>query len=103
IAENAASAAIVTLGFTVGTWALEYVAAYRGGFLQQLASFTPTAALRNFEQGLLRLSTILALLTITIAGFALATIWLHTGRTWRYRFAGSAMVLIAASLLLFAA
>src|SRR5262249_42195574 len=85
IAENAASAAIVTLGFTVGTWALEYVAAYRGGFLQQLAAYTPTAALRVFEQGLLRLSTVTALLLISLTGFALATTWLHPGRGWRFR------------------
>jgi len=103
IAENAASAAIVTLGITVGTWALEYVAAYRGGFLQQLASYTPTAALRNFEQGLLRTTTMIAMLVISVAGFALATIWLHTGRTWRYRAAGTALVLLAASLFLLGA
>ncbi len=49
---GAASAAIVTLAFTVGTWALDFIAAGRGGFVQQLASYTPTAALRSFEQGL---------------------------------------------------
>jgi ABC-2 type transport system permease protein len=49
LAENAASAAIVTLGFTVGTWALDFIAAGRGGFLQQLAAYTPTATLRFFE------------------------------------------------------
>jgi hypothetical protein len=103
IAENAASAAIVTLGFTVGTWALEYVAAYRGGFLQQLASYTPTAALRNFEQGLLRMTTVIAMLVISLAGFALATLWLHTGRTWRYRVAGTALVLLGAGLFLLGA
>ncbi|HEY6046959.1 MAG TPA: hypothetical protein VIU65_10175, partial [Pyrinomonadaceae bacterium] len=103
IAENAASAAIVTLGITVGTWALEYVAAYRGGFLQQLASYTPTAALRDFEQGLLRTTTVIAMLVISVAGFALATIWLHTGRTWRYRLAGTAMVLLAAGFFLLGA
>jgi hypothetical protein len=103
IAENAASAAIVTLGFTVGTWALEYVAAYRGGFLQQLASYTPTAALRNFEQGLLRATTVIAMLVISLAGFALAAIWLHTGRTWLYRAAGTALLLLTASLFLLGA
>src|ERR1044072_3061849 len=103
IAENAASAAIVTLGITVGTWALEYVAAYRGGFLQQLASYTPTAALRNFEQGLLRMTTVIAMLVISLGGFALATIWLHTGRTWRYRAVGTMLVLLAASLFLLGA
>jgi hypothetical protein len=35
LAESAASAAIITLAFTVGTWALDFVAAGRGGFVQQ--------------------------------------------------------------------
>jgi ABC-type transport system involved in multi-copper enzyme maturation, permease component len=85
LAENASSAAIVTLSFTVGTWALDFVAAGRGGFLQQLASFTPTAALRSFEQGLLRLSTVAVMLALIIGGFALAAIWLHTGRSIQSR------------------
>ena len=29
------------------------------------------------------------MLAISIAGFALATIWLHTGRTWRFRLIGT--------------
>jgi hypothetical protein len=89
LAENAASAAIVTLGFTVGTWALDFVAAGRGGFLQQLAAYTPTATLRFFEHGLLRLNILVAMLAISVAGFALAGIWLHTGRTWRFRLLGT--------------
>ena len=89
LAENAASAAIVTLGFTIGTWALDFIAAGRGGFLQQLAAYTPTATLRFFEHGLLRLNIVVAMLAISVAGFALATIWLHTGRTWRIRLLGT--------------
>ena len=85
LAENAASAAIVTLGFTVGTWVLDFIAAGRGGFLQQLAAYTPTATLRFFEHGLLRLNVFVAMLAISAAGFTLAGIWLHTGRTWRFR------------------
>jgi ABC-type transport system involved in multi-copper enzyme maturation permease subunit len=85
LAENASSAAIVTLSFTVGTWALDFVAAGRGGFLQQLASFTPTAALRSFEQGLLRFNTVAVMLALIIGGFALAAIWLHTGRSIQSR------------------
>jgi ABC-2 type transport system permease protein len=85
LAESAASAAIVTLGITVGAWALDFIAAGRGGWLQQLASYTPTAALRSFEQGLLRLSTTAVMLALVFAGFALAAVWLNTGRTLRYR------------------
>ena len=101
LAENAASAAIVTLGFTVGTWALDFIAAGRGGFLQQLAAYTPTATLRFFEQGLLRLNLFIAMLAISVAGFALATIWLHTGRSWRFRLLGTAsLVLVLAFVIL---
>jgi ABC-2 type transport system permease protein len=85
LAESAASAAIITLGFTVGTWALDFIAAGRGGFLQQLANYTPTAALRSFEQGLLRLNTVSVLVALSIGGFALAAIWLQTGRKMRVR------------------
>jgi ABC-type transport system involved in multi-copper enzyme maturation permease subunit len=81
LTESAASAAIVTLGFTLGTWALEFVASGQGGLLQQIAAYTPTAALRYFEQGLLRLSTVIVMLAITVSGFAVAAVWLHTGRS----------------------
>jgi ABC-type transport system involved in multi-copper enzyme maturation permease subunit len=103
LAESAASAAIVTLGITVGSWALEFVAAYRGGFLQQLAAYTPTAALRSFEQGLLRVSTATAMLAIGVVGFALAAIWLHTGRTWRFRLTGTVATGLVLAFLMFGA
>ena len=85
LADGAASAAIVTLAFTVGTWALDFVAAGRGGFVQQLASYTPTAALRSFEQGLLRFSVLAVMLLVSIAAFVLAGIWLNIGRTIKFR------------------
>ena len=83
IAETAASAAIVTLGFTVGTWALDFVAAGRGGLIQQLATYTPTSSLRTFEHGLLRLNIVAVILLVSVAGFVLAAIWIHPGRTRR--------------------
>jgi ABC-type transport system involved in multi-copper enzyme maturation permease subunit len=83
LAESAASAAIVTLGLTVGSWALDFIAAGRGGWFQRLASYTPTAALRSFEQGLLPLGTTLVMLGIIFCSFAVAAIWLYTGRTLR--------------------
>ena len=92
LTEGAASAAIVTLGFTVGSWALDFVAAGRGGWLQQLANYTPTAALRSFEQGLLTLSTTLVMLGIIVSCFAIAAIWLHTGRRLHQRLLATASV-----------
>jgi ABC-type transport system involved in multi-copper enzyme maturation permease subunit len=95
LAESAASAAIVTLGLTVGTWALDFIAAGRGGLLQQLANYTPTAALRFFEQGMLHAGTVAVMLAIGIAGFALAGLWLSAGRTLRYRSLATAVIAVA--------
>lgn len=99
LAESAASAAIVTLAFTLGTWALDFIAAGRGGWLQELARYTPTAALRVFEQGLLRSSTVVVIAGLSLCGFALAAIWLRAGRGWLYRtVATSAVVLTFAAV-----
>ena len=94
VAESAASAAIITLAFTVGTWALDFVAAGRGGFVQQLASYTPTAALRSFEQGLLRWNAVVVFVLLSCAAFGVAVIWLNTGRTIRSRLLSTLVLLI---------
>jgi len=96
LAESAASAAIVTLGFTVGTWALDFIAAGRGGWLQEVAVYTPVAALRVFEQGMLRLSTVIVVAAVGLSGFAMATVWLHTGRSLRYRLFATAIIVTVA-------
>lgn len=103
VTESAASAAIVTLAFTVGTWALDFIAAGRGGLVQQLASYTPTAALRSFEQGLLRLNVLLVMLLLSCAAVGVAAIWLDTGRALRSRFLRSALLLLVAAGLIWGA
>ncbi|HEX8090791.1 MAG TPA: ABC transporter permease subunit [Blastocatellia bacterium] len=99
IAESAASAAIATLGFTLGTWALDFVAAGRGGWLQEVAAYTPAAALRVFEQGQLRLGTVVVIAALGFGGFVLAAVWLHTGRGWRYRLFATVVVAFALAAL----
>jgi ABC-2 type transport system permease protein len=94
LAESAASAAIITLAFTVGTWALDFVAAGRGGFVQQLASYTPTAALRSFEQGLLRWNAVVVFVLLSCAAFGVAVIWLNTGRTIRSHLVRTLLLLV---------
>jgi ABC-2 type transport system permease protein len=96
--SGAANAAIVVLAFTIGTWALDFIAAGRGGLLQTLASFTPTATLRGFERGLLRVDVVLVMLILSIFGFALAANWLHLGRSIKARTAGTAVLSILATL-----
>ncbi len=100
IAKSSASAAIATLGFTVGTWALDFIAAGRGGVLQKLAAYTPTAALRSFEQGQLGISTVMVSLILGIGGFAIAGVWLPGRYDWRAHVIRSAAAGIAIALAL---
>jgi len=94
LTESAASASIVTLAFTVGTWALDFIAAGRGGVVQQLATYTPTAALRSFEHGLLRLNVLLVTLLLSCAAIGVAAIWLDTGRAFKSRLWRSSLLLL---------
>jgi ABC-2 type transport system permease protein len=98
LAESAASAAIVTLGFSLGTWALDFIAAGRGGWMQTIAAYTPNAALRVFEQGQLRLSTVVVVMALALTGFAIACVWLHSGRSLQKRLLGTVVVLLVATV-----
>src|SRR5262249_3938434 len=80
LTESASSAAIIALGFTLGSWAIDFVAAARGGFLQEVAAYTPAAALRVFEHGMLSLRVVVVVLILSLSGLWLAAIWLDTGR-----------------------
>ena len=103
LAENAASAAIVSLSLTLGTWALDYIATGRGGWWADIAAYTPVAALRFFERGLWRANTACVLLLLAVAGFALAAIWLHIGRTVRARLWQTGVLVLCAALSVFLA
>lgn len=81
LCRGSASAAIVTLSFTVGTWALDFVAAGREGLIARLAAFTPAAALRSFEHGEVRLAVVAVAVITALAGFAVAEAWLNPFRT----------------------
>ena len=95
VAGSAASAAIAALAFTVGTWALDLFAAGRGGLLRRIASLTPVALLRVFEQGELRASTVAASLVLCAGGVSLAAVWLAPGRMDRERLSRGSLLLLA--------
>jgi ABC-type transport system involved in multi-copper enzyme maturation permease subunit len=89
ISESAATAAIVTLAFTIGSWVLDFALAGQSGWLRALSLLSLTQALRSFELGLLSLGLVVGILA-AIGGFAaLAAVWLHPGRPWRSRLGGS--------------
>jgi hypothetical protein len=72
VCRGSASAAIATLGLTVGGWALDFVAAGRSGWIAEAARFTPAAALRRFEHGELPLALLAALALATLGALAFA-------------------------------
>src|SRR5262249_55106659 len=76
VCDGAASAAIVTLSFTLGTWALDFLAAGRGGWLERIAGFTPTAGPRVFEHRGPRPWVAFAFLAASAGAIAFAAVWL---------------------------
>src|SRR5262249_1515459 len=79
ISESAATAAIITLAFTIGSWALDFALAGQTGVLGWISGLSLTQTLRPFEQGLLPAGLLLGILA-AIGGFAaLAAAWLHPG------------------------
>ena len=79
ICESAATAAIITLAFTIGSWVLDFALAGQPGPLGWISQLSLTQTLRAFEQGLLSAGLLLGMLA-AIGGFAaLAAVWLHPG------------------------
>ena len=100
IAEGAATAAIITLAFTIGSWVLDFTVAGRPGLLDWLSRLSLTQTLRPFEQGLLSAGLVIGMLTV-IAGFAaLAAIWLPPGVSLRHKLLRSLACVVATAAIL---
>jgi ABC-2 type transport system permease protein len=97
ISDNAATAAIITLAFTIASWVLDFTAAGHAGILEWLSRLSLTQMLRTFEQGLLQARVVLAVAIGVCAFTALAAIWLPPGVPLRRKLIGSAMCIVAAA------
>lgn len=94
VTRQAASAAIVTLGVTIGAWALDFTAATRGGAWATVAAFTPSSALRAFEQGLVRSNVVAVMLVVSVTGLMIAAAWMSPGVPLRRRAARTAFATV---------
>jgi ABC-2 type transport system permease protein len=103
ITEHPATAAIVTLGFTLGTWVVSFAAAVHGGGWERVAALTPPALVAVFQRGLVRLDLVLVAAVLVGAGLALASVWMQPGATARRRAVLSAVLIAASGAGLFAA
>ena len=79
VAESTATAAIIALAVTIGSWVLDFTVAGHPGLLAWIAQLSLTQTLRPFEQGLLSGGLVLGIAGV-IGGFlALASVWLPPG------------------------
>jgi hypothetical protein len=89
LADSAATAAILTLACTIGSWVLDFTLAGRPGILAWVAGLSLTLTLRPFEQGLLEVGLVVGI-AAAIGGFGvLAAVWLPPGVTVRAKLARS--------------
>jgi hypothetical protein len=79
LAEHPSTAAILTLGVTVGTWILNFIAAVQGGWWERAAGYTPAEMVAEFQHGLLKLDTVLIALVLILTGLGIAALWMQLG------------------------
>jgi ABC-2 type transport system permease protein len=100
VTDSTATAAIMALAFTIGSWVLDFTIAGRPGILDWLARLSLTQVLRGFEQGLLSAGLILGVIA-AIGGFAtLAGIWLPPGVAARVKLVRSMVCILATIIVL---
>jgi hypothetical protein len=103
MSEHPSTAAILTLGATVGTWILNFVAAVNGGWWERAVGYTPTAMVAGFQHGLIRLDVVLVAVALIAAGLVLSAIWLRSGVPTRRRTWESAALAVLTSVVIAAA
>jgi ABC-2 type transport system permease protein len=100
LAGSAATAAIVTLAFTLGFWVLDFAASTGPQWLKAVGDVSPTQALKQFERGLFSLPHVLGLALLGFGLAAMAVLALPPGHTRRRKtLACTAAALTLAALL----
>jgi ABC-2 type transport system permease protein len=100
ISESAATAAIVALAFTIGSWVLDFGLAGQTGLLEWISRLSLTQVLRSFEQGLLSPGLLLGVVAAIGAFAGLAAVWLHPGVPARTKLIRSMAVMATACAVL---
>ena len=100
ISESAATAAIIALAFTIGSWVLDFGLAGQTGLLELISQLSLTQTLRSFEQGLLSLSLLLGVAAGICSFVTLSAVWLHPGQPLKTKLIRSTICLVVAALVL---
>lgn len=100
ISDSSATAAIIALAATIGSWVIDFAFAGSSGLSAWMAQISLTQTLRSFEQGLLSCGLVLGVVAV-IAGFAaLSSVWLPPGAPIRAKFTGSVFCVLATAVAL---
>jgi ABC-type transport system involved in multi-copper enzyme maturation permease subunit len=99
ISDSSATAAIVTLAATIGSWVVDFTLAGSSGLSAWIAQLSLTQTLRNFEQGLLSAGLVMGIVAVIAGLAALSSVWLPPGTPVRVKFFRS----VPCTLLTFAA
>jgi len=100
VTESAATAAIVALAVTIGSWVLDFTLAGRPGLAAWIAQLSLTQALHGFEQGVLSAGLVLGIAVAIAAFAALAAVWLPPGVTVRTKLLRSAGCIVVTAAVL---
>jgi hypothetical protein len=95
ISDSSATAAIVALATTIGSWVLDFTLAGRPGLSAWVAQLSLTQTLHSFEQGLLSAGLVLGMVAVAGGLAALSTVWLPPGTPTRVKFARSVPCVLA--------
>jgi ABC-2 type transport system permease protein len=98
VSESGATAAIVTLAFTIGSWVLDFTVAGHPGLLEWIARLSLTQVLRTFEQGLLSPGLVAGIGAAACGFAALATVWLPPGVHLRNKLFRSIVCVLAVAI-----
>jgi hypothetical protein len=99
ISDSSATAAIVALAATIGSWVLDFALAGRPGLSAWVAQLSLTQTLHSFEQGLLSVGLVVGIVAVVGGLAALSAVWLPPGTPMHAKFARSvpcALLTIAA-------
>jgi ABC-type transport system involved in multi-copper enzyme maturation permease subunit len=100
LAESSATAAILVLAITLGSWVLEFAAAGASGMLKSLANVSLSALLRTFERGIFSLGSVLGASVAAVGLVVAAGILMDLKRTSTRKLATAVATLVGTALII---
>jgi ABC-2 type transport system permease protein len=95
VSESSATAAIIALATTIGSWVLDFTLAGRSGPAAWISQISLTQTLHTFEQGLLSAGLVLGIVAAVCGFAALASVWLPPGVSARTKYTRSLVCVLA--------